>query len=158
METTPTWLEVAHCAGSRFVFIVLPCTSLCNFSDTLLPPPSPPPPSHTSTTTSSSSSSALSCLSFFTSLGLDDPISDIFPPTYPALPPFLQPLPGVRGVPGRRCWRLTTSCQRKKWPAGALSVAQGAPEGRSSHDGRRSKKSRLRSALWQICGYGKHNY
>lgn len=75
METTPTWLEVAHCAGSRFVFIVLSCTSPFLWN----------PTTHTRTQTTSSSS-ALSCLSLFPTLGLSDTF-DILPPVYPATPP-----------------------------------------------------------------------
>lgn len=69
METTPTWLEVAHRAGSRFVFIVLPGTSACRFYGIACTHARPhahahTPTPHTRTPTRHLYSLALACLSF----------------------------------------------------------------------------------------------
>lgn len=59
-----------------------------------------------------------------------------YPATHvPSCPSFL----GVCGVSGWRCWQLTTSCQRTKFPAAVLSVVQGAPEWRSRHEDQTSQ-------------------
>lgn len=94
METSATWLEVAHRAGTRFVFIGLFCILQCNFltprrrrrDHTHAPPPPPPPLS----------------LAFLPSykppLAFGDVTSDTLPPTCPVVrfpPPAGQQLASI---------------------------------------------------------------
>lgn len=139
METTPTWLEVAHRAGSRFVFIVLSCTSLCNISDT------PPPTSHTRAAATTTSSTLLHSSLVFSIL-LRHPWSQqsyvLYPATHvPSCPSspangFLVSTVFQEGAAGGAPLPVSA-------PSGGLSVAQGGKEWRSSREGRRSKQFKI---------------